>query len=283
MNIFNEYKLSGALGSGAFGEVWKAIHIQSNKEVAIKIDFHKKTNNLKKEAIILRFLKKCTLVPKLIYYGKTNSYNFLIIDLLDQTVFSYFDSKIKNLDSKLSSEELKERKCNLLKWIGLKMLECIKQVHQNGIVHMDIKPENFLMTKDNNNIKIIDFGLSRKYLDLNGQHKMNKYSNKLSGTIRYLSCFLHDGYNGFRRDDLVSFVYSLIFIFENKLPWQDVKCKNKYEKIEAVYKIKSNISNHDLTKNISPKMTILIDYVYSLEYNEDPDYEFIKTLFDLLI
>lgn len=37
-------------------------------------------------------------------------------------------------------------------------------VHRNNIVHLDLKPENILLlTKEGNRIKIIDFGLARKY------------------------------------------------------------------------------------------------------------------------
>ena len=45
------------------------------------------------------------------------------------------------------------------------MMSAIIHLHQNGISHRDIKPENFLFeSKDENSeIKLIDFGLSKKY------------------------------------------------------------------------------------------------------------------------
>lgn len=44
------------------------------------------------------------------------------------------------------------------------MCRAINYLHKNDIVHWDLKPENFLFTykdKNLNNIKLIDFGLSR--------------------------------------------------------------------------------------------------------------------------
>lgn len=46
------------------------------------------------------------------------------------------------------------------------ILSAIKYMHECGIVHRDLKPENILVETDNstglfNNIKIIDFGLSK--------------------------------------------------------------------------------------------------------------------------
>jgi len=46
-----------------------------------------------------------------------------------------------------------------------KLFSAVAYLHKNGIIHRDIKPENFIF-KDktkNSEIKIIDFGLSRKY------------------------------------------------------------------------------------------------------------------------
>uniref|UniRef100_T1GGV0 Protein kinase domain-containing protein n=1 Tax=Megaselia scalaris TaxID=36166 RepID=T1GGV0_MEGSC len=42
--------------------------------------------------------------------------------------------------------------------------EAMEFIHRNNILHLDLKPENILcITKTGNRIKIIDFGLARKY------------------------------------------------------------------------------------------------------------------------
>ncbi len=38
----------------------------------------------------------------------------------------------------------------------------IEYIHKSGICHRDLKPENLLLD-DQNNIKIVDFGLSNTY------------------------------------------------------------------------------------------------------------------------
>lgn len=40
------------------------------------------------------------------------------------------------------------------------MLEALDEVHQNGVIHADIKPANFILVKGN--LKLIDFGLACK-------------------------------------------------------------------------------------------------------------------------
>ena len=55
------------------------------------------------------------------------------------------------------------------------MLSSIKHLHEHNIVHRDLKPENFLMeTKDlNSEVKLIDFGLSKRWNTSEGADKMH--------------------------------------------------------------------------------------------------------------
>jgi cell division control protein 7 len=40
------------------------------------------------------------------------------------------------------------------------LLTCLEEIHFNGIVHRDIKPDNFLYNIDNGEFMLIDFGLA---------------------------------------------------------------------------------------------------------------------------
>ena len=56
---------------------------------------------------------------------------------------------------------LTERVCTVFM---RQVCEAMQFIHRNNILHLDLKPENILcLTKEGNRIKIIDFGLARKY------------------------------------------------------------------------------------------------------------------------
>src|SRR5262249_3452919 len=89
--------------------------------------------------------------------------------------------------------------------IALDMLRLIRYVHSKGVLHRDIKPDNFLIGRRQNINKIymIDFGLAKKFQNReNHQHISYRDNKDLTGTARYASINTHLGIEQGRRDDL---------------------------------------------------------------------------------
>lgn len=72
---------------------------------------------------------------------------------------------------------------------------------------------------DTDTFHLIDFGLSKKYLDSNGNHVKLKFGKDITGTLRYCSRRTHLGQEQSRRDDLESLGYTLIYLAKGVLPW----------------------------------------------------------------
>lgn len=73
------------------------------------------------------------------------------------------------------------------------LFRAINHCHANGIVHRDIKPENIMIGKDGN-IKLIDFGLSKR------SKNKNQLLSTIAGTPYYMAPEVLDGEYNYHAD-----------------------------------------------------------------------------------
>lgn len=261
--IENKYKinLNDKLGEGSFGIIYKGINTNTNKNVAIKIE-KKSKSLLINEARIYNLLKKIKGIPKFRSYGNEGVYNYMVIDYIGESLEKY---RLNN-NGVLSIEKVKN--------IGLQMINIINNIHNTGILHRDIKPENFLIY--NNEIFIIDFGLSKIYVKDN-KHIVKSSINNIIGNIRYASINIHNNISPSRRDDIESIIYILIYLLNGSLPWQ-LSGKININEIKERKKDINNLKNIKIDNNL----ILLVKYVRNLKYIERPDYNYIKNKINLL-
>ena len=90
--------------------------------------------------------------------------------------------------------------------IGSKIIDILEPIHGLGVLHRDLKPQNFMMRNDE--LYLIDFGLSTVYMD-------EKYnicpkrpdSLEILGTPKFVSIRIHEGKDPSRSDDCISEFY----------------------------------------------------------------------------
>lgn len=261
--------LSNKIGSGAFGDIYKVTCATTNTISAVKIETVVSSNNkssLEYESRILKYLKGGIGIPRLIEFISTKENNYLIFNLLGINLNELFLRCNKTFS------------INTIKFLASQMIGRIEFLHLKKLIHRDIKPENFTLSGDKNNpsqIYLIDFGLTKKYADKHNIHIAVKEGIPLIGTARYASINTHLGYQQSRRDDLESFLYCILYFMKGSLPWQHLRVKSKQEKYQKILEIKISICDNEIGSY--PKSFVrALQYVRNLQFEEKPDYSFIK-------
>ena len=271
--IFKKFKLINKIGQGSFGNIYLVKRIKDNNYFALKAE----KKNLRQQVLESEAYYLFTLqgygIPKFISFGHTQKYNILIEELLDKSLHYIF---IGN-----------KRKASLIDLclIAIQILDRLEWIHSKNIIYRDVKAENFLLgLKDPNVIYIIDFGLCKKYRSSKtGKHVLpNKYK-LISGTMRYASPNVLKGKEPSRRDDLISLGYLLIYLFKGYLPWESLSPNfNREEFIKLLY-LKENDIKSKLLTNLPEEIIDYIKYTKKLEFEQNPNYLYLRSLFQKII
>jgi hypothetical protein len=73
--------------------------------------------------------------------------------------------------------------------------------------------------KEINEIYLIDFGVSRKFIDRSGKHKIESINVPFSGNTIFSSRNAHAERTLSRRDDIISLVYMMIYLIDTNITW----------------------------------------------------------------
>jgi eukaryotic-like serine/threonine-protein kinase len=163
------YELTGLIGSGGMGDVYKAYNKTFNRFAAVKI--------LHQQEFAERFKNEAYIQSSVRHPNIARLYEYATIDGKPCIIMEYVEGESLDAILRRKGRLANELTENILRQV----VSALVYLHGKGIIHRDIKPQNFKMQADGM-VKMLDFGIAK-----------NKYSPKLTqlgfvvGTLDYVA------------------------------------------------------------------------------------------------
>ncbi|GAA6063688.1 hypothetical protein JCM10212_003355 [Sporobolomyces blumeae] len=146
------YHRAGILGRGGSSKVYRVIAAANSEICALKkVDTR---NDAESRA---SFINEITLLKKLA--GKPEIIQLYDAEVQSKYVYMVMEAGETDLNSLLASYSGKQISLNFIRYIWEQMLSAVQVIHDESIVHSDLKPANFVLVKGR--VKLIDFGISK--------------------------------------------------------------------------------------------------------------------------
>lgn len=155
VNAEKDFDLLSEIGRGKFGTVYKCREKETGLELAAKfvpIPKREDRRNVEREVEIMNSLQHHLIIQLYAAY-ECQKKMCVVLELVEGG--ELFDRVIDE------DFVLTEKVCAVFM---RQICEAMQFIHKNNILHLDLKPENILcLSREGNRIKIIDFGLARKF------------------------------------------------------------------------------------------------------------------------
>lgn len=241
------YRILSKLGEGAMGEVYKAVDLEEEKEVAIKVLF---PHLGKRKSTAKRFLQEAEICKKLnhpnivkgfdVGYEADQDFYFYVMEYVDGVTLSGY---VK--ENGILSEDLAIK-------IVEQMASALEQATRLNLVHRDIKPDNIILTT-NNDAKLCDLGLARNW----AQDLSLTLTGAVMGTPFYISPEAAKGVEDLdSRSDIYSLGATLYHLVIGEVPF---KGKNSMEVLDLHKSDKEITAPISLRADLSPGLSAIIE------------------------
>jgi serine/threonine protein kinase len=153
-------RLTGILGTGAYGVVYAAVDIKTNIQYAVKClsKFNPDGTPLDRRQVAFQ-----TREIRLHYLASAHPNVVSILKIIDNPDCIYVILEYcpeGDLFYNITECGQYVGKDSLVKSVFLQILDAVEHCHSLGIYHRDLKPENILVTDNGETVKLADFGLA---------------------------------------------------------------------------------------------------------------------------
>ncbi|KAJ8582889.1 kinase-like protein [Rhizopogon salebrosus TDB-379] len=132
--VDGRYRLREKVGSGSYGEVYRASDLMSGQNVAVKIEpADVASSALEHEHHVLLHLSSISSIPGVHWFGQEARYNVLVFNYLGPSLEEVFNTCQCSFS------------INTVALIAEQLISSLQYIHARNIVHQDVKPANILI------------------------------------------------------------------------------------------------------------------------------------------
>ncbi|KAJ3001873.1 hypothetical protein NUW54_g6163 [Trametes sanguinea] len=202
-----QFQLGNCIGRGQFGAVYRALNLNTGQMVAVK---RIRLEGLKEDEIS-QLMKEVDLVKSLSHPSIVKYEGMARDDDTLSIVLEYAENGSLGQTLKAFGK-LNER---LVANYVVKILEGLHYLHQNDVVHCDLKAANILTTK-NGNVKLSDFGVS---LNLRA---MEREMKDVAGTPNWMAPEVIELKGASTKSDIWSLACTVIELLTGRPPYAEI-------------------------------------------------------------
>jgi WD40 repeat protein/tRNA A-37 threonylcarbamoyl transferase component Bud32/energy-coupling factor transporter ATP-binding protein EcfA2 len=206
-----KYEITERVGSGGTAEVYKALHPDLDRDVAIKMIHPHLTRD---PGFVDRFRREARTVAALRHPGIVQVHDF---DVQDNTCYMVMELVPgETLEQRLRAHHERGEWLSLDEALRIfaSAAEAVAYAHAKGVVHLDLKPSNVMITPQGQPI-LTDFGLSR----IVSAERLTA-SGAIRGTPAYMSPEQCQGEGSDKQSDVYSLGVMLYELATGTLPFQ---------------------------------------------------------------
>ena len=156
--VGEKYEVTGLVGLGGMGEVYRAVQSPLGREVAVKViraaanTRQDRRRRFHREAEVIARLSHSSTVRLYDYFEETDGSLFMVLELIRGHSLR---DELRG-GSRLAVERVAR--------IALQVLGSLAEAHAMGVVHRDLKPDNLMLVQEQlvgERVKVLDFGIAR--------------------------------------------------------------------------------------------------------------------------
>ncbi|HUO85341.1 MAG TPA: serine/threonine-protein kinase [Thermoanaerobaculia bacterium] len=214
-----KYEILDRLGVGGMGEIFKVRHVHLGEQRVVKI---MRSNIAADEEALQRFLHEARLATMIKHRSLAMLYDFSLLDdgsyymvweFIDGTNIQKWTATNGPMPARVAME------------ISIQALAGLEALHQMGVIHRDISPENIMITQDYQEkllVKVIDFGIAKQLSEGESGQGLTQ-TGMFLGKLKYASPeqagFIKEGEKLDARSDLYSFGIVLYEMLAGRAPF----------------------------------------------------------------